>query len=416
MGFPNFIKYALSLPDDLIPYHVGRELAKLYPDRSVVAGSHYNFDLEAFADDERCSIVEEASVFCQVHTNWQAGRKPEEQIENGWLNVLWQGKLLEVVFLTYGRICARRHHWIVADDKATALEFYDAVCEWSCEVRAEIVVYADGYFEKNKELFESIQSATFENLILRGPLKDELQTDFEQFFGARELYERYGIPWKRGAIFTGPPGNGKTHAVKALINQLAKPCIYVRGFKAEYGTEQENISEVFERARATTPCIVVFEDLDSMINNENRAFFLNELDGFEVNTGVVVIATTNHPEKLDAAILERPSRFDRKYQFNLPDEEERRVFIAAWSNRLQTDMRITVNGIGAIVNETNGFSFAYLKELLLSSMVQWVSNERQTTMDAVVEKQAVALRAQMGAPPEKADRRFKFLSRAVTVK
>ena len=107
--------------------------------------------------------------------------------------------------------------------------------------------------------------------------------------------------------------------MKALINQLAQPCLYVRNFGYD---DQEGMALLFARARMA-PCIVVLEDLDSMITNENRAFFLNELDGFSANTGVAVLATTNHPEKLDTAILERPSRFDRKYYFNLPAEPER---------------------------------------------------------------------------------------------
>jgi len=78
----------------------------------------------------------------------------------------------------------------------------------------------------------------------------------------------------------------------------------VKGFKSEYATDQENLAVVFARARMTTPCLVVMEDLDSMIDDKSRAFFLNELDGFETNTGVVVLATTNHPDRLDPAILE----------------------------------------------------------------------------------------------------------------
>src|SRR5690349_12665 len=81
-------------------------------------------------------------------------------------------------------------------------------------------------------------------------------------------------------------------------------------------------NEVFKRARMKPPCVIVLEDLDSMIDNKNRSFFLNELDGFHSNTGVVVLATTNHPEKLDSSILDRPSRFDRKYYFQLPAEAE----------------------------------------------------------------------------------------------
>jgi len=261
-------------------------------------------------------------------------------------------------------------------------------------VRAEIVVYQDGYFQKNKELFKSIKSATFDNLILPESLKLEIQTDFEQFFSSRDVYDQYGIPWKRGALFIGPPGNGKTHTIKALINKLGKPCIYVRSFKADYGTEQENMAEVFKRARMTTPCLVVLEDLDSMIDDKNRAFFLNELDGFETNTGVVVLATTNHPEKLDTAILDRPSRFDRKYHFNLPSESERLAYVDSWSARLKTELRLSAKGKDDVVRQTDGFSFAYMKELFVASMVQWMSSGGKTTMDEIIMAQVRMLRSQ----------------------
>jgi SpoVK/Ycf46/Vps4 family AAA+-type ATPase len=68
------------------------------------------------------------------------------------------------------------------------------------------------------------------------------------------------------------------------------------------------------------------EDIDSMVTDKIRSLFLNELDGFATNVGVVVLATTNHPERLDPAILDRPSRFDRKYYFELPAEAERRAY------------------------------------------------------------------------------------------
>jgi SpoVK/Ycf46/Vps4 family AAA+-type ATPase len=291
----------------------------------------------------------------------------------------------------------RRHHWIVADDRETAEGFFDAVCEWECDVRGEILVFQDGYFQKDTELLESIKQTTFDNLVLPGSLKQQIQDDFRRFFNSREVYEQYGIPWKRGAIFIGPPGNGKTHTLKALINQLEKPCIYVRGF----GTEEE-IANLFVRARMVTPCVVVFEDLDSMVTNKNRSFFLNELDGFHCNSGIVVLATTNHPEKLDTAILERPSRFDRKYYFDLPAKAERLAYLEKWNQDLQPDMRMTEAGAEAVVVATEGFSFAYLKELLVSSMIQWISCcVGLVSMDGVVLEQAELLRSQMNMKKEK---------------
>jgi len=407
MSIENFIRDALNKPNDYIAYYVGRKLAELHPEKSVVAGQNWYFDLETFVRDGHCSVVEQKSVFHHVKTEWNgAGKKLKHSTENSWLNVLWKGHLIDVVLITWAESCyRRRHHWIVADEKQIAEDFFRAVCEWSCEVRGEILVYHDGYFRKDKALFNSIKSATFEDLILPDSLKQQIQNDFQQFFNSREIYERYKIPWKRGAIFIGPPGNGKTHTLKALINQLGRPCLYIRGFKSEDETEEANMSEVFKRARMTTPCVLVLEDLDSMIDKKNRAFFLNELDGFHANTGVVVLATTNHPEKLDSSILDRPSRFDRKYYFQLPADVERRAYIAKWNCELQQEMRVSEKVAAQVVCETHDFSFAYLKELFVTSMVQWISSGGSGSMDEVILGQTELLRRQMSQKVSDSSRR-----------
>jgi len=409
MGIEDFIREALHQPYDYVAYHVGRELAELHPDKTILEGRNWEFDLEAFVRAGKCSVIEQKSVFYHATAYWEkAGKKPKQRIENAWLNVLWGGELLDVIFISWSESCRRlRHHWIVADSQKLAENFLDAVCEWSCEVRGEILVYQHGYFEKDKELYQAIKSATFENLILRDSLKEEIQSDFTQFFNSREIYERYGIPWRRGSLFIGPPGNGKTHTVKALINFLERPCLYVRDFG--YGDDKdevaENMAEVFKRARMA-PTVVVFEDLDSMINNENRAFFLNELDGFRVNTGVVVLATTNHPEKLDTAILDRPSRFDRKYYFDLPAEAERLAYIQKWNHELQEELRVSDEAAKLIVEQTHGFSFAYLKELFVASMAQWMTCSK-TSMDEVLLSQAKLLRGQMKTKQEEKKKKKK---------
>jgi len=153
---------------------------------------------------------------------------------------------------------------------------------------------------------------------------------------------------------------------------------------------------VFARARITTPCLLVMEDLDSMIDDKTRAFLLNELDGFETNAGVVVLATTNHPDRLDPALMDRPSRFDRKYHFNLPAAAERTAYIANWNKELQVELRLSEGGAAALARQTEGFSFAYLKELFLSSMMQWMGSGG-VSMDQVIRGQATQLRAQMAA-------------------
>jgi ATP-dependent 26S proteasome regulatory subunit len=128
----------------------------------------------------------------------------------------------------------------------------------------------------------------------------------------------------------------------------------VKGFKSEYEAYQENIRLVFQRARMTTPCLLILEDIDS-IDDKSRAFFLNELDGFDTNTGLMVLAPTNHPDRLDPAILDRPSRFDRKYYFDLPAEAERSAYIAAWNNELQPELRLSETVALEVIQQTEDF-------------------------------------------------------------
>jgi AAA+ superfamily predicted ATPase len=200
-------------------------------------------------------------------------------------------------------------------------------------------------------------------------------------------------------LFMGPPGNGKTHAVKAIINSLKKPCIYVRSFKSQYSTAQDCITALFSRARKSAPCILVFEDLDSLIDDDTRAFLLNELDGFASNAGLLTLATTNHPEKLDAAILERPSRFDRKYHFALPTSTERLAYLKMWNERLAPAMRFSEAGLQARIEQTEGFSFAFLKELVLSSIMRWMDGSPDEPMDQVSQTVQDLLRHQIEQRP-----------------
>jgi AAA+ superfamily predicted ATPase len=403
MDLKDFISDALSKPSDCIAYEVSRELERIYSDRALIEGVIFSFDLPGYARAEQCFVANETCVYNKSRTVFaESGCAFQEEPENAWFNVLWRGHLLDVLFLTWHEEGYReRHHWIIADTRRIAEDFLGAVCAWSSEVRGEILVYDGGEWRKNRELFDEIKSASFENLILPADFKREIRDDFARFFASRAVYEKHGIPWKRGVLLIGPPGNGKTHTVKALVNETKQPCLYVKSFKACWGTDHDRIRSVFIRARKTTPSIVVLEDLDSLIDKENRAFFLNELDGFATNTGVVVLATTNHPEKLDPAILDRPSRFDRKYYFNLPAASERLAYVVAWNQSLEPDLMLSEPALTKTVEATEGFSFAYLKELFLSSMMQWIAERGSGRMDAIMLNRATVLREQMNGKKRK---------------
>jgi SpoVK/Ycf46/Vps4 family AAA+-type ATPase len=247
-------------------------------------------------------------------------------------------------------------------------------------------------------MYEAVQRTSFEDLILAGSLKDEIRGDLEQFLRSRSEYARFGVPWKRGILFVGPPGNGKTHCLRACIRLLDVTCMYVQSLKTRHGTEDANMRAVFGRARELTPCCLVFEDIDAMITSENRSFFLNQLDGFEHNDGILTLATTNHPERLDPAMVDRPSRFDRKYNFALPAPRERSAYIEMWNGRLDPEMRVPATAtLGRLVEQTEGFSFAYIKELFVSSMVRWMCGPRKGEISPVLFEQLALLRQQMNS-------------------
>ncbi|MCC6511893.1 MAG: ATP-binding protein, partial [Pirellulaceae bacterium] len=200
-----------------------------------------------------------------------------------------------------------------------------------------ILIFSSGRWNRSESLFQATQQASFEDLVLADDMKAAIRDDFVTFLKSEERYNRLGIAWRRGALMIGPPGNGKTHCVRALVKELAVSSLYVQSLSHPYYTADEMWQQVFDRARGLRPCVLVLEDLDALVTEENRSFFLNQLDGFEQNHGLIVLATTNHPDRIDPAIIDRPSRFDRKYHFNLPSLDERIDYLATWQNRLSDE-------------------------------------------------------------------------------
>lgn len=392
---------ALEQPIPVLSYSINRELSALYPERYVMETQSGYFDLKEFERDGHCHSCFKGGVHSQLLTEWHGAESgPALHRVQTWMLVNWKNQEFEVIQATWPEgFCNKTVHWIVAANREVAEAFYASVCSWCSELRGEVLVYEQSYWRKSRELYDSVYTTTYDQITLAGDLKQRIHEDFTRFFGSRDTYARYGVPWKRGALFIGPPGNGKTQMVKAVINAMGVSCLYVKSFSTERGDAHANVREVFDRARQTTPCFLVLEDLDSLVNTGNRSFFLNELDGFASNTGIVVLATTNHPEKLDPAILDRPSRFDRKYYFNLPEQAERAAYLEHWNANLEDDLKLSQNGVLNASTATDDFSFAYLKELMLSSIMAWMDGTATTAkpiaMDAIVLEQAQLLRDQM---------------------
>lgn len=157
------------------------------------------------------------------------------------------------------------------------------------------------------------------------------------------------------------------------------------------------------------PCILIFEDIDSLVNIAVRSYFLNEVDGLESNHGILMIASSNHLELLDPGIAKRPSRFDRKYLFDVPNQSERVQYCDYWRHKLRNNKKIDFPEelSEKIAELTDDFSFAYLKEAFVAALLVIVAkkgeNEPQSLEDGLkdnvfwneIKKQIISLRKEM---------------------
>ncbi|KAL8765840.1 MAG: hypothetical protein Q9209_007199 [Squamulea sp. 1 TL-2023] len=274
-----------------------------------------------------------------------------------------------------------------------------AACSFWHELHDEILVFDDGYWSKNHKLWLEVQKSTWDDVILAEEMKKSIKGEMEKFFGGEERYKRLKVPWKRGVIYYGPPGNGKTISLKAMMHTLSLytspiPTLYVRSLSSYMGPEY-SIQSIFRQARIQAPCLLVFEDLDSLVTDRVRSYFLNEVDGLESNDGILMVGSTNHLERLDPGIRKRPSRFDRKYFFGLPGMEERIAYCEFWRKKLgeegkvgdiskddgrasevDRDIEFPESLCKAIAGITGGFSFAYIQEAFVASLLAIAGAEK----------------------------------------
>lgn len=377
------------------PYALADRLTSLCRDRAVLVADS-GFDIDDFVAAGHATSSPRPDVGAWRETWWTVDGTVGSRARTVWSLVTWQGDAYEVVQVVYPRKFGNDGtcHAVIGPDRARAEAFYAAVRRWNHEVRGEVLVFNQGCFRKSEPLFASIAAARFDQLVLAGSLAQQIRADCLGFLAAREAYAEAGVPWRRGALFIGPPGNGKTLCLKALVRELGVPCLYVQSFEAQYHAPQALVEAVFRRARDQAPCVLVLEDLDALLVPSARAFFLNELDGFAQNAGIITLATTNHPERLDASIVERPSRFDRKYHFELPDAATRLAYLALWNTRLRPALRFDDAGRARIAEATHGFSFAYLQELVVAATMQYVDRAAEGMLVLALEQLEV-LRAQM---------------------
>ena len=196
----------------------------------------------------------------------------------------------------------------------------------------------------------------------------DILKDIDNFWNRSDNYKKYNYVHKRGILMYGEPGCGKSGIIQLISQQLIEKNGIVINVKDEDDVEKfTSFIATFRKVEPNRPLVVLLEDIDSLAG-ENRyqtARLLNILDGVKQIEGVVYIATTNYPEKLQERITNRPSRFDRRYKVELPNEDIRRSYI---KHKLNDEDLKNIN-IEEWIIKTEGMSLSHLKEVVISVIV-----------------------------------------------
>lgn len=206
----------------------------------------------------------------------------------------------------------------------------------------------------------------------------DILKDIKNFWTRADVYFKYNFVHKRGILMYGEPGCGKSGIIQILANMLMELNGIVINIKSQNDIDYFiEFIPTFRKIEPNRPLVVILEDIDSLAGEDrySTSQLLNILDGVKQIEGVVYIATTNYPEKLQERVTNRPSRFDRRYKIELPNEEIRRAYI---TNKLNDDDLAKID-IDEWVKRTGGMSLSHLKEVVVSVIVMGRTFEETMT-------------------------------------
>ncbi|RLJ60579.1 membrane protease FtsH catalytic subunit [Litoreibacter meonggei] len=231
---------------------------------------------------------------------------------------------------------------------------------------------------KAKLLTEKQGRVTFDDVAGIDEAKDDLE-EIVEFLRNPQKFSRLGGKIPKGALLVGPPGTGKTLLARAVAGEAGVPFFTISGsdfVEMFVGVGASRVRDMFEQAKKNAPCIVFIDEIDAVGRsrgagygggNDEREQTLNqllvEMDGFEANEGIIIVAATNRPDVLDPALL-RPGRFDRQVQVPNPDIKGREKILRVHARKVplgpDVDLRIIARG-------SPGFSGADLANLVNES-------------------------------------------------
>ena len=228
---------------------------------------------------------------------------------------------------------------------------------------------------KARQLDESNNQTTFADVAGCDEAKEEV-TEIVEFLRDPTKFQKLGGRIPRGVLMVGPPGTGKTLLARAIAGEAKVPFFTISGsdfVEMFVGVGASRVRDMFENAKKNSPCIIFIDEIDAVGRsrgsgtgggNDEREQTLNqllvEMDGFEGNSGVIVIAATNRADVLDKALL-RPGRFDRQVMVSLPDIKGREQILMVHMRKIPADADVKAD---ILARGTPGFSGADLANLV----------------------------------------------------
>ena len=248
-----------------------------------------------------------------------------------------------------------------------------------------------------KVYVQSSQGIRFSDVAGEDEAKENLQ-EIVDYLHNPQKYTEAGASMPKGILLVGPPGTGKTMLAKAVAGESNVPFFSISGsefVEMFVGMGASKVRDLFKQAKEKAPCIVFIDEIDAigqkrsggnMGGNDEREQTLNqlltEMDGFEGNTGVIILAATNRPESLDPA-LTRPGRFDRRVPVELPDLAGREAILKVHAKKIKTAEDVSFHTIARMAAGASG---AELANIVNEAALRAVRNGRVIVTEADLEE------------------------------
>ena len=255
-----------------------------------------------------------------------------------------------------------------------------------------------GMGKSNAKIYvKSSEGIKFHDVAGEDEAKDNLK-EIVEYLHDPSKYKEIGASMPKGILLVGPPGTGKTMLAKAVAGEANVPFFSMSGsefVEMFVGMGASKVRDLFKQAKEKAPCIVFIDEIDAIGKKRDGAIvggndereqtlnqLLTEMDGFEGNNGVIILAATNRPEALDPA-LTRPGRFDRRVPVELPDLKGREEILKVHAKKIKVERGVDFNRIARMASGASG---AELANIINEAALRAVRNGRKCASQADLEE------------------------------